>query len=111
MTTPTGFPEWSDLAQVAIERYHADPSRVARALKILQQKSIYPAKYDENGMPIARPTFDIAAIPGQKGWYVTRKGKCTCRDCQLGNVCKHRIALWIYIETEKLVDEYIHNQP
>jgi hypothetical protein len=104
------------LAAEAITRYHADPARVERALAICERGgfNIGCPRWDENGMPVQQsdrdlPDLVIVRSSGGRGWYFVRpRAKtCSCRDSQQHNICKHRIAVWIWYELIKRTHETI----
>lgn len=103
-----------DLATEAITRYHADPARVERALIICERGgfNIGCPRWDENGMPVKQsdkdlPDLVIVRSSSGRGWYFVRPGdrSCTCRDHAQHNVCKHRLAVWMWYELIKRTNE------
>jgi len=97
----TGYPNIATLCTEAALLYKLDTARVQRAATITNTLGmIVLAKHDENGETIA-PSYDVIAVRSQsnpRGWYIVRKGSCTCPDAARGTVCKHRITAWIYKE-------------
>lgn len=81
-----------------------DPKRIERAVVITQRHDAMRAKYDQVGQSI-KPTDRLWVVAGSKGWYFvdTEAKTCTCPDAQKGNICKHRIS--VYIE-HKFAAEY-----
>ena len=76
------------LAHKAIYNYHLSPSRVLSALLILEQgrKAINPQK----------GFYIVQSDPDRPRYAVTTKS-CSCPDSDVsGNICKHRIAVWMY---------------
>ena len=96
-----GYPNTATLATEAVLLYKLDPARVQRGATIANQRGmIVLAKRDENGVEI-KPDYNVIAVrspSNPRGWYIVRKGSCTCPDAAGGTVCKHRIAAWIYKE-------------
>ncbi len=90
----------ASLAQEAVTVYGLDPARVQRAVMLLQNRTnVQQARYDELGEAIT-PSLDklIVKAESKPGWYVVTRGVCNCKDHSQGNVCKHRIAAWIFRE-------------
>ena len=99
--------------------YMLDAGRVRRAVDICQHDQagnpvILRAKMDEAGNPI-QPSADVwivrsSARPPYKNndkvWYIVRPRLhlCQCQDHANGNVCKHRIAVGLYIRAHNLVN-------
>jgi SWIM zinc finger len=80
------------LKREALEIFKLDQGRVDRAVEIATKPTmIYNAKCPKG-------EFDVRASSG--GWYHvdTNNKSCTCPDSQRGNICKHRIAVWFYVE-------------
>ncbi len=88
-----------DLAQEAVLTFGTDPERVMSAEDLVHSKSVHLAQRNEAGFPIT-PSLDVFIVHGSRGWYVVRRGSCTCSDHTKGNLCKHRIAAWMYRELE-----------
>jgi|GEM_PF-3659135 hypothetical protein len=87
------FTSYEQLASEAIEKYNLDANRVLKAMKIAQGKTnIY-----NNHCPTGE--FDVRSSKG--GWYHvnTKEKTCTCPDSTFGNTCKHRIAVWMYTQS------------
>lgn len=99
--TYTGADLITILAQESVTIYGAEAKRVHRAAQLARNPyMIQPARRDENGEPVARASYKILAVKSSRdGWYVVHHGKCTCKDHQKGNVCKHRIAAWMRRES------------
>ena len=95
----SGYVTYESLATEAIRVYGADPARVQRAVELLQRQAVHLARYDRSGLPVV-PSLEIFAVAGSQGWYTVSHGECTCKDHQLGHVCKHRLAAWMYREVE-----------
>lgn len=95
----TGAPSWWTLATEAALTYKLEPGRIQRAAAIASKSGmIGNAKKDENGNPIT-PTANLKWVRGSKGcFYTVRQGFCTCEDHKNGNICKHRIAVWMHDE-------------
>jgi hypothetical protein len=91
------------LAQEAVTVYGADPERTIKAALMLyadnNKYTVALAQYDEDGVKIT-PSHTCYRVQSsnRKGWYIVRPGKCTCKDSQMMNVCKHRIAAWMQRE-------------
>ena len=83
---------YQDLAKEITFNWKVDPARLQAALDIVAQRTAIYFKYCPPGC------FDVRA--SSKGWYRvdTRARTCTCEDSTRGNVCKHRIAVWIYTQ-------------
>ena len=83
---------YQDLANEITFKWKVDPDRLAKALEIVAQRTAIYNKYCPPG------SFDVRA--SSKGWYRvdTHARTCTCQDSTRGNVCKHRIAVWIYTQ-------------
>lgn len=94
------YPTVTSLAQEAVTRYNLEPERVQRAAEMDFRFNIRPAQYDEDGVTIRHPHEGIMMVrsSSDRGVYIVRPGVCTCPDHANGNVCKHRIAAWIYRE-------------
>ena len=110
------YPTLQSLATEAINHYHADPARVERALLICERGKwdISRAQWDELGMPVKWidqdvPDLVIVRSSGGRGWYYVRPRArtCSCRDSQQHNICKHRIAVWIWYELIKRSTTYV----
>lgn len=87
-----------NLAQEAATVYNLEPGRVMKAAELARQVSaIQQARRDERNEQI-KPSLKVLIVRGRAGWYVVRTGSCTCPDSRRGNVCKHRIAAWMYRE-------------
>lgn len=70
-----------------------DDARLQRALKIARNRTmIYNAKCPPG-------QYDVRSENGNN-WYRVdlKKHTCTCEDNKRGNVCKHRLAAYIYSE-------------
>ena len=83
---------YQDLADEIAFTWKVDPDRLKKALEIVAQRTAIYFKYCPPGV------FDVRAT--KTGWYRvdTRARTCTCQDSTRGNVCKHRIAVWIYTQ-------------
>ena len=83
---------FQDLANEIAFTWKVDPDRLAKALEIVNHRTAIYFKYCPPGV------FDVRA--SSKGWYRvdTHARTCTCQDSTRGNVCKHRIAVWIYTQ-------------
>ena len=81
-----------DLAKEITFNWKVDPDRLQKALDIVAQRTAIFWKFCPPGC------YDVRA--SSKGWYRvdTRARTCTCEDSTRGNVCKHRIAVWIYTQ-------------
>ena len=100
-----GLPSIATLATEAAILYRLDPARIQRAYNILLKGRIIAAKRDQYGEipPTARDIRTRAAVLSQtgSGWYEVSRKKCSCHDSDIdGNVCKHRIAVWMLIELQ-----------
>jgi hypothetical protein len=90
-----------EIAKETLAKYpQVDPERMKRAVELADARNLHIAGYDENGEAIPRPSYDAMIIKGSKGWYIIRPKahKCTCPDCKKGNICKHRLAVYLYRE-------------
>ena len=77
---------YTPYAEKAIQKYRLDPARVDRAVEIVIRKNI---RYI-NGIA------EITASDEKEFYSVTLKS-CTCPDSTVNKqICKHRIALWMY---------------
>ena len=86
------------LAQEAVTIYNLDPFRVQKAAQLAHEvNGILPSKFDEMGGRL-NPSFKVLCVRTAKGWYIVRRGSCTCKDHEQWHICKHRIAAWIYRE-------------
>jgi hypothetical protein len=101
---------YADLAQEVITRWPAvDQRRIDRALNILATESVMRARKSEDGCDL-EPSNAVWAVkqshrsahPDDQ-WYIVRPEakSCTCPDSQTGHICKHRIAVWMYLELPK----------
>jgi hypothetical protein len=98
---------YATLAAEATARYHLDPLRVDRAINIIENHTVMMARVDEDGKQIT-PTHAAYAVksPAKKSnqpdavWYIVRPAdkSCQCYDSHAGNICKHRIAVYLYTE-------------
>ena len=81
-----------DLAKEITLNWKVDPDRLQKALDIVAQRTSIFWKF------CPPDCFDVRA--SSKGWYRvdTRARTCTCEDSTRGNVCKHRIAVWLYTQ-------------
>lgn len=70
----------------AVSAYHLDTPRVERAVEIVLRNCI---SHDANGVAKCQSLTDATKT------YTIARGACTCEDHARGNVCKHRIALWL----------------
>lgn len=78
------------LAQRAAIVYKLDPARINRACNIIRTDN--PPMIRE-----ATEHLRITSSNGKKSYRVAQKS-CDCYDSQKGNICKHRIAAWMYRE-------------
>jgi len=83
---------YQDLADEITFNWKVDPDRLQKALEIVALRTAIFWKFCPPGC------FDVRA--SSKGWYRvdTYARTCTCQDSTRGNVCKHRIAVWIYTQ-------------
>jgi hypothetical protein len=85
---------YADLATEALAKWpQLDPARVERAVQIASnQTMIYEDRKEKF-------SWSVRNSKGN-GWYTvhTKRRTCTCRDSQQGNICKHRLAVWLHIE-------------
>lgn len=93
-------PTLQDIADELINNLKLDRDRVIRGLSIASMpRQIYNQNCPEG-------CHDIRSGSG-RGWYRvdTIRKTCTCIDSQVGNVCKHRIAVFLMNEhTRRLYD-------
>jgi hypothetical protein len=85
---------YQTLAREALAKWPAlDPARLERAVEIAAHPGmIYNARCNAG-------EFDVRSSSGT-GWYHvnTKARTCTCKDSQSGHVCKHRLAVWLFVE-------------
>lgn len=82
------------LAQEAIDKWHIDAARIRKAVEIVAENhSIYNSE-------CAPGEWDVRSQTALNSWYHvnTHARTCTCTDSQRGNVCKHRLAVWLLTE-------------
>jgi len=79
-----------NLAQRAAVQYHLDPSRIIRACNILRAENPSMVKEREGYLEITSSNM--------RQTYRVTKGLCECHDHMKGNICKHRIAAWMFRE-------------
>jgi hypothetical protein len=94
---------YTTLAQEAAVIYGLDPARIHRAIEIINTTgAIMPAKYDEQGNAIPKPSYALMYVRATngRGFYLVTKGTCTCPDHKNGHTCKHRIAAWMMREAQ-----------
>jgi hypothetical protein len=87
------------LATALLNKYPAlEPKRVGRALELVQKHAVMHAKRNEVDQPI-EPSNKLWIAAGKKGWYIINPAAktCTCPDSANGHVCKHRIAVFLYM--------------
>ena len=90
------------LAQEAINKWHVDPARMQKAVEIVMNRyQIYNQHCPEG-------EYDVRS-QNVNAWYHvnTKKHTCTCPDSQKGYVCKHRLAVWLYVEIQRRTVEAI----
>ena len=96
---------YQELAEEVIQKWSAEPKRVERALKIVNTRGmVMMAQKDEHDHAIEpSEALIIVRASSQRGWYFVRRmdHSCTCMDHRKGNLCKHRIAAYLYIELPK----------
>lgn len=107
-----------DILPALMARYpRLDPKRVVRALEIVRKHNALPARYNKDGMPI-QPGNKLYIVRSESNWgyyYVdTVERTCTCPDSQKGNVCKHRIAVFLITrffreETRQYIQQTINH--
>jgi hypothetical protein len=78
------------LAQRAAIQYRLDPPRIIRACNILRAENPGMVKECEGYLQITSSNM--------RQTYRVTKGLCECHDHSKGNICKHRIAAWMYRE-------------
>ena len=101
------FITYEQLTEEATTRpgWKIDPARAQRALHILTKHKVgtmvLQARKDENGNPV-KPSNNLFIVRGSGGgWYYIRpqEHSCTCKDSTIRrNICKHRIAVYLYIQ-------------
>jgi len=97
------YPTLESLAQEAHQKYQADPTRLERALQIAQagRFNIFEANRDEFDQTV-KPSRNLIIVRSsdQKAWYFIRPQdhSCSCKDAELGHLCKHRLAAWMFYE-------------
>lgn len=82
------------LAAEAEARWHPDPTRLFKAVQIaVENHSIY-------NLHCPPGEWDVRSQTALNAWYHvdTKHHSCTCQDAQQGNLCKHRLAVWLYVE-------------
>lgn len=98
---------YDSLAQEAAARWpQLDPARIERAVEIAAKPgTIYNAKCPPG-------EFDVRNSKGN-GWYrVSTKAKtCTCPDHIKGHVCKHRLAVWLFVEARTRAAAQVRRVP
>jgi hypothetical protein len=88
-----------------------DPDRVGPALKLLTDYNagtiVMPAQRDEFDFPANGQNLWIVRPTRGRGWYYVRPDahSCTCKDSQLGHICKHRIAVYLILQQRKRTEE------
>jgi hypothetical protein len=82
------------LAEEAMIKWQPDKSRLLKALAIVESRT---SIYNQHCEPW---TFDVRSQTALNSWYHvdTKRHACTCTDSQQGHVCKHRLAVWLYVE-------------
>ena len=85
---------YQDLANEACAKFAVvDNNRMARAILIAANKtSIYNQRCPRGQFDVRS---DHPSVNG--GWYRVDLAKhyCSCKDSRKGNVCKHRLAVWL----------------
>ncbi len=105
-----------------ITKYKVDPKRLEKGLLLAYDRGVVMiAQRDEHNNPIARPGWETLAIvrseTNPQAFYYVRPRHCTCPDAQRGNVCKHRIAVFVrrqietYYTTQNTPSPYKITQP
>ena len=88
------------LAAEAERRWHANPTRLLKAIEI--------AARGHNIYNLHCPTgeWDVRSQTALNSWHHvdTKHHTCTCKDSTTGHICKHRLAVWLY--TEAIVREH-----
>jgi len=106
---------YEEIAQALLKRYPAlDPKRTERALALVTSphQRVKRAAIDENGHRIS-PTAALWVVRSsakppykkhEKIWYLVapHQKKCQCVDSRRGNICKHRIAVYLIMEKQGL---------
>lgn len=85
---------YQSLAAEAEARWHPDPTRLLKAVQIAAEKhSIY-----NHHCPPGQ--WEVRSQTALNSWYHvdTKAHTCTCTDSQRGHACKHRLAVWLYVE-------------
>ena len=95
------FKEITEIAQEILKKWPVDPDRLARAVEIASK----PHQIFNNQCPPG--SYDVRGSAG--GWYRvnTIDKTCTCKDSELGYVCKHRLAVYLVGESIRLTHEAI----
>ena len=89
---------YQSLAAEAETRYHAEPSRLLKAVEIATKgtTNIFNTRCPDG-------SYDVRSQSALNAWYRvdTKAHTCTCKDSQRGHACKHRLAVWLYTEQIK----------
>ena len=101
------------LAQRAVIKYSLDPMRVQKAHDLASREGwIIPR---DGSLMVKSQSFDdynFQSVKNPKGKiYSVSQSSCTCKDTERGNICKHRIAAWMYREMHpeyKSVRIFVH---
>jgi hypothetical protein len=82
------------LAAEAEAKWHPDQTRLQKAVQIVEGKTSIYNQHCEPG------SFDVRSQTALNSWYHvdTKRHTCTCTDSDRGNVCKHRLAVWLYVQ-------------
>jgi hypothetical protein len=81
-----------------------DPKRAQRALRMLTDwkpgTMVMLAQKDEMNNPVSNEANLWIVRSSNGGWYYVRPDKhtCTCQDYKRGNICKHRLAVYLYTQ-------------
>lgn len=87
---------YQSLAAEAEARWHPDHTHLLKAVEIASgRNNIYNLRCPEG-------EYDVRSQVSLNGWYHvdTKRHTCTCKDSQQGHVCKHRLAVWLYVEEQ-----------
>jgi phage gp16-like protein len=85
------------LAAEAEARWQASPARLLKAVEIASSRCMIYNQRCPQG------EYDVRSQTALNSWHHvdTNRHTCTCKDSQTGHVCKHRLAVWLYVEQRK----------
>lgn len=82
------------LAAEVETKWHPDPTRLLKAVQIVAGKTNI---YNNHCAP---GEWDVRSQTALNAWHHvdTHRHTCTCTDSQRGNMCKHRLAVWLHVQ-------------